>query len=282
MKRNILFLIIISIFNNVISVAENKEPKTILIVSGWQDVNIGDIAHTSGLLHILETFIPEATVIFWERSPSEKVDKLLLKNYPNLKIVQGDVDKNKDVNFPEVLEAFKKADIMIHGSVPYVVAQPHLEAWVKYTNGKPFGIFGTTIEKVSDSLKDLLLKASFIYTRETKSIAVLKNAGITGKHIDFVPDATFFLNLHDDATAIEFLKKNNLEERKYICVIPRLRYTPYYLYKKESWTEKGVQEIDAHNNRYKEIDHAKLREAIIDWVRSTKKSARMSRDDLSD
>jgi len=43
--------------------ATSKDNPTILLVSGWQDVNIGDIGHTPGLLHILETFIPKATVI---------------------------------------------------------------------------------------------------------------------------------------------------------------------------------------------------------------------------
>lgn len=34
-------------------VKEEKKKPYLLVVSGWQDVNIGDIAHTPGLLHIL-------------------------------------------------------------------------------------------------------------------------------------------------------------------------------------------------------------------------------------
>ena len=117
---------------------------------------------------------------------------------------------------------------MIHSSGPYVVGQYHLEAWVKYTNGKPFGIFGTTIPKVDNRLKNLLEQADFIYTRETASIDVLKQAGITGTHIRFVPDATFFFNLHDKKKGNAFLKANGLEKGKFICAVPRLRRTPYY------------------------------------------------------
>ncbi len=38
---------------------------TVLIVSGWQDVNIGDIA-PPGLLNILRTCLPDARIIFWK------------------------------------------------------------------------------------------------------------------------------------------------------------------------------------------------------------------------
>lgn len=173
--------------------AKKSDPKTILVVSGWQDVNIGDIAHTPGLLHILETYLPDANIIVWEKNVGKEVEEFLYKNFPRIRIVHGTVDKNAQVDAQEVLKAFQTADLMIHSSGPYVVGQYHLEAWVKYTNGKPFGIFGTTIPKVDNRLKNLLEQADFIYTRETASIDVLKQAGITGTHIRFVPDATFSL-----------------------------------------------------------------------------------------
>ena len=255
---------------NLYAYAAGEKTKTILLVSGWQDVNIGDIAHTPGLIHVLNTFIPEANIILWEKSSSENVDKLIHKHFPEIKIIHGKVDKNLNIDNPEIYKAFDEADIMIHGSGPYVVAQGHLEAWVKHTNGKPFGVFGVTIEKVDDSLKKLLSKASFIYTRETQSLKLLKEADIYGKNISFAPDATFFLNILDDQKAVDFLKNNQLEEKKYICVIPRLRLTPYYkIANKHLWSEKHIAEVENHNNQYKEEDHAKLREAMIAWVRKT-------------
>ena len=247
----------------------NKKP-TILIVSGWQDVNIGDIAHTPGLLHVLKTFIPNADIILWKSSKSNRVDALISDNFPMIKIIHGNVDELYNVDSAEVIDAFEKSDLMIHGSGPYIVGKSHLEAWSKYSS-KPFGVFGTTIEQVNDDLYTLLKKASFIYTRETKSLAVLKQRGLSGDHIIFAPDATFYLNLKNDLAANSFLQENNLEEKEFICVIPRLRYTPYHKFKKVSWNEERINLVESTNEKYKEIDHAKLRDAIIMWVRETGK-----------
>lgn len=250
--------------------AKGNSPKTILVVSGWQDVNIGDIAHTPGLLHILETYLPDANIIVWEKNVGKEVEELLYKSFPKIKIVHGTVDQHVRIDSKEVLDAFQASDLMIHSSGPYIVGQYHLEAWVKHTNGKPFGVFGTTIPKVDNRLKSLLNQAAFIYTRETASIDVLKQAGITGSHIAFVPDATFFFNLQDKKRGDAFLKANGLEKGKFICAIPRLRRTPYYLIKnRHLWSEAKIREVETHNNKYKEEDHSKLREAIVGWVRKT-------------
>ncbi|MEQ6119135.1 polysaccharide pyruvyl transferase family protein [Reichenbachiella sp. MALMAid0571] len=249
-------------------VNKKNHPRTLLLVSGWQDVNIGDIAHTPGLLNVLQTFLPKTEIILWKRNKSEKVKTLLNKNFPKVKIIYGNVDKEYNVDSSEVIDAFDAADVMIHGSGPSVVGRTNLEAWVKHSN-KPFGVFGTTIQHIDGSLQVLLKKASFIYTRETLSIDVLKKSGIKGDHISFAPDATFFLNIHDDATADSFLKTNGLEDKKFICAIPRLRYTPYHKFKKVNWTEEKIKQVEEVNALKKEADHAKMREAMIAWVRET-------------
>ena len=254
----------------ITSLVNNKTNPTILLVSGWQDVNIGDIAHTPGLLHILETFIPKATIILWKRSRGEEVKKLLNKNFPNVTIVYGGVNQEKDVENPEIMEAFKKADLMIHGSGPSLVGGDNLASWIKHTN-KPFGVFGTTLENPSKYHQDILQKASFIYTRETKSIEHLKKAGINGEHIQFAPDATFFMNIRDDKKGFAFLEANGLTDKKFICVVPRLRYTPYHKFNANNngWSAEKIKQVEETNEKYKEIDHAKLREAMIAWVRET-------------
>ena len=254
----------------ITSLVNNKTNPTILLVSGWQDVNIGDIAHTPGLLHILETFIPKATVILWKRSRGEEVKKLLNKNFPNVTIVYGGVNQEKDVENPEIMEAFKKADLMIHGSGPSLVGGDNLASWIKHTN-KPFGVFGTTLENPNKYHQDILQKASFIYTRETKSIEHLKKAGINGEHIQFAPDATFFMNIRDDKKGFAFLEANGLTDKKFICVVPRLRYTPYHKFNANNngWSAEKIKQVEETNEKYKEIDHAKLREAMIAWVRDT-------------
>jgi polysaccharide pyruvyl transferase WcaK-like protein len=256
-------------FLNLQAVAKTfKKAKQILVVSGWQDVNIGDIAHTPGLLHILETFIPDASVILWKRSEGKEVKDLLNKNFPKVKVIYGSVDGEGNVASQDVKDAFKSCDVMIHGSGPSVVGQHNLEAWVNAT-GKSFGLFGVTIGQVDDRLKKLLEKASFIYTRETASIKVLKEKGLSGDLISFAPDATFFLNLQDKDKANRFLQSNQLDKGKFICAVPRLRFTPYHKFASVNWSAEKIQEVETVNARCKEPDHAKLREAMIRWVRET-------------
>lgn len=249
-------------------VKEQKKNPYLLVVSGWQDVNIGDIAHTPGLLHILQTHLPEATITLWKRSKSEKVEDLLKKNFPKIEILYGNPDKDFKITDIKLLEAIDRADVFIHGSGPSVVAANCLEAWRKITD-KPFGTYGTTIQDIWPSLKNLLEDASFIFTRETASIGKLKEAGVTKPEIRFVPDATFALNIQDEENARSFQATNHLEDRKFICVVPRLRKTPYWLIRRESYTEEQIEKTTALNNKWKEIDHAKAREAIIRWVRET-------------
>ncbi len=245
-----------------------KGKPTILIVSGWQDINIGDIAHTPGLLNILQKNLPGCRLILWKMSHSDEVGRMLKTNFPDVQIIYGGVNENDEADAEDVLKAFNESDIMVHGSGPYVVGEKCLKAWVK-TTGKPFGIFGTTIQWMNEGLKELLRKASFVYTRETESLKILESEGITGPQISFAPDATFYLNILDEERAIRFLDDLGLEEGKYICTIPRLRYTPYHKFRKVNWDEAKIHEVEETNKRYKEEDHAKLREAIITWVRET-------------
>ena len=46
--------------------------------------------------------------------------------------------------------------------------------------------------------------------------------------LEFGPDAQLGMHLRDDEKGFAYLKANRLEAGKFICVIPRLRYTPYY------------------------------------------------------
>ena len=253
------------------AVVTKKRNPTILLVSGWQDVNIGDIAHTPGLLHVFQTFMPDSKIILWKRSNGEEAKKLLNKNFPKVKIIYGAVDAAKNVENPEIIEAFKEADIMVHGSGPSLVGADNLAAWMKHS-AKPFGIFGTTLQSPSEYHVGILKKASFIFTRETLSIDHLQKAGISGDHVAFAPDATFFLNIQDTEKADKFLKENGLEEMKFICAIPRLRYTPYHQFNpnRNGWSDEKIRQVEETNLKYKEVDHAKLREAMIAWVRETK------------
>ncbi|SFC16696.1 Polysaccharide pyruvyl transferase [Parapedobacter composti] len=244
--------------------------KTILVVSGWQDVNIGDIAHTPGLLNVLQVFLPDAKIILWKKSHSEAVKVLLETNFPDVKIIYGHVSKEGDVNSQEVIEAMDAADILIHGSGPSVVGKDNLRAWLNHTD-KPFGIFGDTIAHIDPDLKSILDMAKFIFTRETRSLKVIEENRIAAKRVMFGPDATFYFNLTNGERAQRFLHDAGLEGHEFICVIPRLRYTPYYKIRPNNggWSEEKIADVEAHNDKWKEVDHSKLREVMIAWVRDS-------------
>lgn len=255
------------LFSNILTATEKKAP-VILIVSGWQDVNIGDIAHTPGLIALLKEQIPSCRIILWKKSRSEKVERMLNKYYPDVEIVHEGILNYAPINF-NVKKAFAEADFMIHGSGPSLVAQDFLTAWHKQTQ-KPFGVIGVTIDYVGPAMRKLLSKAAFVYTRETSSIEILNRAGLQSKSIAFAPDATFALTIHDKEKANNFLKANQLEAKKFICVIPRLRKTPYHSIRENSgWSAEKIKEVEDLNDKYKEKDHAKLREAMVTWVRKT-------------
>lgn len=258
-----------SFFPSCLNKLKDGKKPYLLVVSGWQDVNIGDIAHTPGLLSILQTYLPDATITLWKRSRNKEVEALLKKNFPQIEILYGDPNEDYVVLDEKLLNVIHLADILIHGSGPSVVAANCLRAWCKVTD-KPFGLYGVTIQDVSHSLKDLLDKAAFVFTRETASIETLRRAGISKPEVRFVPDATFALNIQNKDKAESFLVRNDLEYKKFICVIPRLRKTPYWQIRKSNYTEKQIAEITALNDKWKEIDHAKVRDAMIHWVRTTK------------
>lgn len=257
-------------FSDMLLSCTAKNDPTILLVSGWQDVNIGDIGHTPGLLNVLQTYMPEAKIILWKKSKGEEVGTLLKKHFPNVAIVYGSVDKDYNVENPEVQAAIETADLMIHGSGPSLVGADNLSCWIKSTQ-KPFGVFGTTLQNPSEYHAIILKKASFIYTRETFSIDHLKKAGIEGDHVQFAPDATFYMTIRNDDLGNKFLNEHGLEDKQFICAIPRLRYTPYHKFRPNNngWSEAKITEVESVNALKKEEDHAKLREAMITYVRET-------------
>lgn len=249
--------------------AEGKQAPKILLRSSWQTVNIGDIAHTPGVLRILKQHLPEAEVTLWPSSIDNGVDKLLLAEFPGLKIAKK--------GSPELQQAFEECDFLLHGSGASIVAQNDLIHWQKETE-KPYGIYGITFPMKKSSstspqseaaLKrsvEVLNNASFVYFRDGKSLELAKSLGAKAPVMEFGPDGAFACDLRDAELAEAFLAKHGLEEGKFLCCIPRLRYTPY-------WTIKEGRKFDekkhARNEEMKEHDHAPLRDAIVEVIKNT-------------
>ena len=270
-RRNFLkkatVLTAIPFFSPVLKALSANKSKTqkILLRSAWQTVNIGDIGHTFGILELFKKHLPDVEVVLWPKVIDRGVDVLLANKYPNVKIVRSAISEVS----PELKQAFKDCTLMIHSSGPYITAQKELETWWEATK-KPFGMYGISLDEVSESQKVLINNASFIHCRDTESLKYLKSLNLKCPVQDFGPDATFAINVHDEPKANAFLQANGLNEKEFICVIPRLRYTPY-------WQMKGIEPTEEEKRRYaislqfKEVDAAKLRQMIEIWVKTTNK-----------
>ncbi len=268
--------------------------KTILVKSGWQTINIGDIGHTPGLLHILEERFPSSRIILWINDDSMGVGKMLQFNFPKVKIIKGFYDGKENIfSCKDLEDAFTEADILIQSSSPMIHKKP-LRSWIDFSD-KPFGIFGVTLDKSylenieSDpELKQILDKASFIFTRETTSLKNLQQTGTACPNVRYTPDACVASSIEQEEVAKTYLKENDLKEKEFICVIPRLRTSPTYCHRWETpWSsgndmpefhkrhnpisQSKIKEIEELNYRHRAEDMAKLREVIVYWVRQTNK-----------
>jgi len=238
--------------------AQDGKPIRILLRSSWQTVNIGDIAHTPGMLALLEKGLPNAEVTLWPSSVGDGVEEILMKRFPRLKIVKSASEQQA---------ALAACDFFLHGSGPLLVGLEALKLAQKA--GKPYGIGGVTLgDGEIKAQRDLLAGAKFVFLRDTDSMRALQASGITGPVIAFGPDATFAIDLRDDVAANKLLADHRMEPGKFLCAIPRLRWTPYWEIHPES-TKPNPERIKV-NEEFAEKDHAKLREGIIAWVRETK------------
>jgi polysaccharide pyruvyl transferase WcaK-like protein len=246
----------------------DKRPPRILLRSSWQVVNIGDIAHTPGVLALIEKHLPEAEVVLWASGDlSPEVAAMERKRFPKLKIVKGTLGADGKASNADLGDAVAWADFLLHGSGPSLVAAKDVAAFAKST-GKAFGVYGIThgpFDNGDD--KELLGRAKFVYFRDSVSLGEAKKAGVACPVMGFAPDGAFACDLRDDAKAIAFLKASGLEEGKFLCCLSRLRYTPYWTIpeKKRAYDAKKHE----RNEAMKEHDHKALREAIIAVVRET-------------
>jgi polysaccharide pyruvyl transferase WcaK-like protein len=234
-------------------------PRRILLRSSWQTVNIGDIAHTPGMLALMEKHRPQDAVTLWPKGLNTEVEKLLITRFPKLTIVRKKEDQDA---------ALEACDFFLHGSGPGLVGA--IEAERARKAGKPYGFAGITLsDEELTTHRDLLAGAKFVFARDTDSLKAFQQADIKGPKAAFGPDATFALDLRDDAAANKLLKEHNLEPGEFLCAVPRLRWTPYWEINPE--TTKPNPQRSAVNEAFAERDHAKMREAIVAWVTEFKR-----------
>ena len=267
LEKAIATSMVASLAPSVLS-SEKRAPR-ILLRSSWQTVNIGDIAHTPGVLSILEKHFPEAEVRLWPSNVNNGVEELLRTRFPKVQIVKG---------AENLKTAFEECDFLLHGSGPSLVAEKDVVRWSKET-GKPYGVFGITFSMTSSTATkptgdsavtntiQVLSGAKFVFFRDSVSLELAKSKGCTCPVMEFGPDGAFATDLRDDAKADSFLQANGLEEGKFLCCIARLRYTPYWKIPAKKATFDETKH--ARNESMKEHDCKPLRDAISLVVNNT-------------
>jgi hypothetical protein len=286
--RPLLFLLLTSF---AFAAVHAGEPPHILLRESLQFENIGDSGRVPGTIRLMYQHIPEATVTLWPWQLHEREREMLIRAFPKLRIAEGEVDEAGNASTPALATAWKDADIFI---TPARHAKT-FQAWAK--TGRPYGFFGSHFDPISsrttlrdggtlEELREAMAKlpadhldghyksrevyygASFIFARDTYSLQYLQSQKLRTPIVEFGLDGTFGIAVRDEKRAHSWLRRIGVEEGKFICVLPRLRYTPYYFVKNLPRNDSDY-EIDAINAEHAARDHAPLRDLITLWVRET-------------
>ncbi|OYW75998.1 MAG: hypothetical protein B7Z37_10670 [Verrucomicrobia bacterium 12-59-8] len=251
--------------------AANSRPKTILLQSAWDTVNIGDIGHTPGTLRVIEEHLPEVKVVLWAMKLDERVTAMLKTRFPKVKIMQGSLTGKGEID-EALRQAITGCDLFIRNS-----GMGQDISFMQFCQkvGKPYGLFGQSyfasmVEgKGSEERSALLNAASFTYTRETKTLNILKTAGIKTPVLEFGPDGCFGIDVSDDVRGLATMKKLGLEERKFITL--QLRTNTAKLPGVDDTRTPKLNPLHPSPEQVADDERraAKYRELVTMWVKKT-------------
>lgn len=191
--------------------------KTVLLQCAWAIKNIGDIGHTPGTLRFLEQYLPEANVILWAARTSPEVDAMLRRRFPRVEIVKGSLSEKNGA----VQQAIGRSDFFLRG--PGMGQSTDFMSYCQKI-GKPWGLQGQSYfpdmvtGKGGEDRIALLNSAAFIYCRDSKTLAMLRQVGVKPPVLEFAPDGCFGIDVRDEEKALQRLKKHGLEEKKFITL----------------------------------------------------------------
>ena len=251
--------------------AANGKPKIILLQSAWDTVNIGDIGHTPGTLRVIEEHLPEVRVVLWAMKLDERVTAMLKARFPKVDILQGSLT-GKGEKDEALRQAITSCDLFIRNSG---MGQDISFMQFCQKAGKPYGLFGQSyfpsmIEgKGAEERIALLNAASFIYTRETKTLSILKSAGIKTPVLEFGPDGCLGIDVRDDSRGLVTMKKLGLEERKFITL--QLRTNTAKLPGVDDTRTPKLNPLHPTPEQIADDERraAKYRELVTMWVKKT-------------
>lgn len=197
---------------------QNARPrKTVLLHCGWATKNIGDIGHTPGTLRFLEQYLPQANVILWAANTNAQVDAMLRRRFPTVEIVKGALTEKDGA----VQRAIQRSDFFLRG--PGMGQSTDFMIYCRKI-GKPWGLQGQSYfpDMISGQGGDeriaLLNSAAFIYCRDSKTLKMLREAGVKPPVLEFAPDGCFGVDVRDEDRALARLRKHGLEPKKFITL----------------------------------------------------------------
>ena len=265
-------------------------PARILLRSGWQNVNIGDVAHTPGAIRAIQMFAPEVEIALWPRFAEQPERDMFERHLPAVTVVDGHLTDAGKASTPELERALQRADLLLHGSGPHAVTIDDMEAWWRRFR-KPFGFFGITVDPICPPTEDTLPRlrtmlgalpdsmlpsepravynaADVLYTRDSASRDYLRSQGVAPGVLEFGPDATFAFDLREPEVADEILARYGLREGEFLCVVPGVRWTPYYQLREKMPDHEALRR-EAVNAATADEDMAALGHMMVEWVRRT-------------
>ena len=268
-----------------------KTPIRVLLREALQYENIGDVGRVPGTIRLLYQHLPSVQVTLWPWSLHQQERVMLERNFPELRIAVGEIDDRGRSTNSDLDEAWRTSHFFLS---PARRATTYAQ-WA--ATGRPYGLFGSAFDPLTnrnsrpdgDTLEQLrqginsvpqgalqrqygdrtvFEKANFIFCRDSLSLQFLRQQNLQPTPLAFGPDSTFAIAVRDEKRADDWLRRNDLADQDFICVLPRLRYTPYYRVKNLPRSEADYT-IDALNARSATSDHAPLREVITRWVEKT-------------
>ncbi len=211
--------------------------------------------------------MPHCEVRWWPANTQNGVKELIRKTYPDVPLVTS----------KKALEQAKQdCDILINGSGADILQKKMIE-W-KTDTGKPFGIFGISINSDAPGFMDRVNESAFCYFRDSHSLKYALELGADPKIVKLGLDTAFGVRgLTNDKKAQAFLDQSKLEEGKFLCVIPRWRWSPFWKMRNDP-VNLEKEKID---QAYKIPDQQYLLEAIIEVIRQTDMKILICPEDLS-
>ncbi len=249
-----------------VSAGTSGIPANILLCYSWSHSNIGDIAITPGMLHLIQAYIPGAKVTVVANSRTKVTRAYLSERFPGTNVVASPFNLSVTQDSKEFQDAFDRADIILYNSGTTLSYGRWERNWnrtmplamplfMARDAGKAYGIYCQSFEKFewpSDALfVPLLSDANFVFARDGDSLNYLQSIHVKPPVLRWGPDATFAFNLRDESAADVFMKEHDLKPRKFITVTIRTS-------------------IQGFLTKEREATHAaKMRYLIEQWVEQT-------------